>query len=341
MMRLMIRVDVAESVRRGQAAPVEQPAVIEVDPATLSPDERAVLASRLTDDGQVVSRSETGYVQYRTVGSGGGPYCSEQIEPSGNRYTVVRAPAATVEAVIEAIRAEDEAIRTLGAPRAAEAAAKAERERAESLAALAGPPSRQQITRWAVVSDTGTIVHRDYRGAAPSEVQVVEWSYLAEWPVHLSSAEVRDSAEASAQAARLTAETEARRVAAESAAEDRIRGLDRLRQQWISQHGSPRLQRLVVEGLGHQATYLAERRKWNAARLEADLAAHRPGWQAVDETALKLDLADLSQRSLAILDAARVLAGGAKLARHDGRIVAWERYTTSYGESVVIVWPKD
>lgn len=72
---------------------------------------------------------------------------------------------------------------------------------------------------------------------------------------------------------------------------------------WIAEHGSDRLQRLVAEGIKHDAVYYEER-----------LAAERPGWAYRDDVrGVPLEVRNAKQEGLTLLDEARKIDGNAKL----------------------------
>ncbi len=103
---------------------------------------------------------------------------------------------------------------------------------------------------------------------------------------------------------------------------------------WIASHGSRRLQRLVAEEIEHGEVYARERQAWEAAQLVSLLESKRPGWSVASSQIFPVE--NVGARSFALLDAARAVAPGAKLGRHEGRVVAWEKF-----EGRIIIWPRD
>ena len=132
-----------------------------------------------------------------------------------------------------------------------------------------------------------------------------------------SSTAAYRSDEAAAWTEELAAAREAARVAAHAIAEQKLlqaEAADREREAdereaaaeraaWIEAHGSPRLRRLVEEGIEHDAVYRDER-----------IAFARPGWH-YDATDWDLyrELRNVPQAALDMLDAARESAADAQL----------------------------
>lgn len=105
------------------------------------------------------------------------------------------------------------------------------------------------------------------------------------------------------EAERRKASRAAAKAAQEAAEEATKAAVQRERAEWIAQHGSLRLQRLVAEGIEHSAVYYDER-----------LAFELPGW--VWYNSVSGDYADprnAPASALALLDRARAVAPAARL----------------------------
>jgi hypothetical protein len=318
MSQIRFYVDLGESMRRGVSCPTEQPVTVEVDPAGLTEEARKLIGDRLDEDGFVRSRAEDGYFY--------------------SRPKAVRAGAPTVDAVVEAIKAEEEAVRTRPERRAAEEKAKEEERLARARRDVAEPMAAG-YTRYLALFDTGAVADLGYRYRDAGVVQLVAYEYQGRW----LGSDAKLLPEGVELAARLEAETAAAREAARRDAEAEARALDEPRRAWVRWHGSARLRRLLAEGIHHLKTYEAEHAAWERARLGAELADARPGWVVVAEGDLATDLADVGARAIAVLDAARAAVAGAKLGKlkATGRHVAYAPFTTSYGLTVLTCWPKD
>jgi hypothetical protein len=195
-----------------------------------------------------------------------------------------------------------------------------------------------QRTQWLCLAASGKIDEYDYRPASHETLVAESYTYTTVWQVYLADEDVRASAEAKALAAQCEAETAEARAAARAVAKAKLVAVAADRRTWIEVHGSPRLRRLAAEGIDHYATYQRERARHEAREFAALLAAERPGWTEVAEDQLDLPVRDVSSRTLALLDAARVQAPGCRLARHKGldRYVAVEQYAGRW-----IYWPQD
>lgn len=107
------------------------------------------------------------------------------------------------------------------------------------------------------------------------------------------------------------------------------------RARWIEEHGSKRLKRLVAEGIDHDKTYDAEVEAYESGQYATRLSTERPGWRVAAGSPV-LDVSDVGERSLALLDAARLVEPTARLGKYEGRIVAVAEF---HGQT--IVWPNE
>lgn len=300
---IIFAVDYSESFRRGVNCPLPPRVELEVDVASLPVEDRELLAGRLNAAGVVRSRSTT-----YSHGSIGG--LSDQP---------ITAPSADLAGVLAAVRGQDAAIE-------AEVGQIAARREAEIVAYAAASLEDLVSADW---SHYGRMI-----GGARS------WTAKEYVGAYTQSSHEDPRAKARYEEARADAD---RRNSDLKAAEDQRReAAQQERVTWIAAHGSLRLQRLLAEGIGHDATYRQERDKHEAGEFAAQLAAHRPGWYLIDASDLETDVSDLSLRSLALLDQAR---GGAlvdpsavKLGRQKStkKIVAYETFLGR-----LIAWPKD
>jgi hypothetical protein len=249
---------------------------------------------------------------------------------------VVISATPRIEDLLAAVRAEDEAAATYQARQEAQRQERARAAREESLSRMAERNTCER-TRWLYLMDDGRIEDRDYRDPGRG-LATENYTYTAVWQAYLADGAVRESAEAQALAAQCEAETAEAREAARVIAAAKLAAIVEARHQWIAEHGSPRLRRMAAEGIDHYATYQRERDRHEAGEFAALLAADRPGWTEVAEGQLDLAVADVSSRTLALLDAARAAAPGCRLARHKklDRYVAVEEYQGRW-----IYWPQD
>lgn len=131
-------------------------------------------------------------------------------------------------------------------------------------------------------------------------------------------------------------ESDRNELAAREIAIQPLRELLESRAQWIEQNGSIRLKRLAAEGIKHEGVYQAERTVYEDRIMADALATERPGWRVVEEQQLDRAIADVGVRTLALLDAARLVAPDAVLAKLDGKYVAVAEF-----RGCVIAWPRD
>lgn len=228
-----VAVDVAEALRRGHAARRQQ--AIELDVAALSPEDRDLIARYLYEgDG---NQSPRGWCV-------GKPYYSYGIMGARGMLQISEP---TVDGLLSALR---------------EAHALAEHERDAALAKEEQEKAREAAERAAKVAALRS---------APADDLVVEDRYERtghRWKVHHLAEEAGRLSEAEAEAERRNAADVA---AAEREREEKARQEAQAAEEraaWIEAHGSPRLKRLVAEGIEHDAVYRDER-----------LALERPGWR--------------------------------------------------------------
>lgn len=301
-------------------------AQIPVDPAALSQENRNLLASHCNADLEVCHREErTGLYHYGGGYTASDPhiYYDRNRWPE-NRPSMVTASAPTIEAVLDAIRANEAAVAACAAQRAQKELAEQQERRANTLAVLTERKTKT-TTRWigakrradgtAELSEpsSGGVSVGSY--AWTVSAQTPEYHY-ADWPLYgdkqiIGSPESQawlTELEAKKQAAIRAAEAEAiRRLEAEEQRKARAAEADRQaevgRNAWIAEHGSTRLKRLLAEGIELENTYLDER-----------IALERPGWAyQYDRRGEANEARNARQTGLDLLDEARKTAPQAKL----------------------------
>lgn len=354
-MKLTFCVDLSASFRDGHDCPVSQPITIDIDPAILSPEDRAVIAPRINAAGYVASRDEDGYYSVLTTathprGLGAevtnrarqhnlpettpprpvqrwSEWWSEQTRPS-----LVTATAATVEALIAAIRAEDEAIATLPARKAAAEAAKQEEAIQAGRIELMREPDVSTVAVCVYVHpETMTIRTADYD--QPGVMRKVTWErrYIHDW----CGATPEQTAALTARTADLDRGNTARRDAAiAAAAEELTTTVIQPSREWADRHGSGDLRRMIAEGMPWGPVYRDERAAWDAALQAGRIVAARPGWTVLDAPSRLQPPLRPRARAWAILDAARQMVPDCRLMRLDGRYVAACEY-----EGKTLTWP--
>ncbi len=325
MSQLTFRVSYAQSFRAGQHCPTPPTVTLEVDPAELSPEQRQLIAGRLNDAGQVCGRDREG-----KFFDGRYTLQSPAVRNSEARGEVrlLTAGGPTLEDLLAAIRREDAAIDAVAQARAAARAAEEAERREETLAVLR---ERRTAARERAYRADGAVAHWSSEVYARAEV------VAPDWPVHRDE-EVAASEEAQAWLAELQAADDQRRDAAIAAETERRAAEARDRAAWIAAHGSPHLRRLAAEGIAHDLTYHEERDAWETAQFARLLDEHRPGWAAIDPEDLDEEVAEVSERAIALLDAGRQAAPDCRLAklRASGRYVVIEDY-----QGRLIYWPQD
>lgn len=294
--RLIFAVDPQASFRRGVPCPTPPKVAIEVDPAMLSDEERDLIASHLVATGEVTSNRAP--------------------------FELVTADEPTVAGLIAAVRRDVAKGEAIAAQEAANVAARLDRARVWLAHASVQQADAGTGSNW----HSGLKRYVRYqRHAISSGVEFFESHYhdVLALPEYVAL---------QAEVERLNAAEFAAAVAAEEA-EQRRR--EQEQESWIAAHGSARLKRLVAEGIGWSKTYESERNKYEESQFAAALAAERPGWYEVQEGDLDRDLADVSSRALALLDAGRQIDPEATLARvkasgkyvivaeFRGRVIAW------------------
>lgn len=338
LIRINFRASVSESMRRGVGCPVPPTISLEVDPATLSEADRALLADRLNDDGDVCRRDEEGYahnsrwrIQATAIGRHEGKPCETVI-----------AATPRIEDLLDAIRAEEHAIATYAERKAADITAKTESDRQEALNYMHATPCRQTQTPAVVLHENGVIDSTDssyYSQVLAKRTAEYQREYVVYHTHRLSSLTAAEQAAYLARCQQYDAESEARqKVAFNEAAAALLAEHWQPRLDWIATHGSTRLKRLAAEGIDFAKTYSSELEKYEAKQFDGALAAERPGWKLVHASSIDRNIADVSTRALTLLDAARVLDATAKLARHtgEGKYVAVADF-----RGKLIMWPCD
>jgi hypothetical protein len=293
---------------------------IEADLATLSPEDRELLAGRLNRNLEVCSRERDGLFY---------DGCNYYAHPSTHthdgrslvRMVVVEAP--TVAAILSAIRDEDADAAQYAAKQAREKVDAAAKRRESTLEVLRSRKTQMHYRNVvASRSADGTVQYDDGGGSqwwAGSGSDPWHATYrVAAWPhSHEADEEIMQSPEAKAWEAELDvaqelainmakthalARLEQKEVAERLATEDeQHKTAERLA--WIAEHGSPRLQRLAAEEIECENVYLEER-----------LALERPGWAYdSDVRGEAKDTRNSKQEGLDLLDEARKIAPDAKL----------------------------
>lgn len=319
MSKITFSVDYPQSFRRGVSCPTPPTITLDVEPSTISQEDRGLIAERLRENGEVASYAEEGGI-YRS------PRTVKAMEP-------------TVLALVAAIRIENEAVATYSQRKEAEAAAKHAALRKDKLAEMLAEPNVQNCSARVWLLDNGTILVRDYNpgNAIASDTARFIREYITYYGADVLTPE--EAAEYKARHDRLDAASDAKQkavvaeVAAKLKAEHWQPRLD-----WIAAHGSVRLQRLAAEDIDFAATYSKEHDSYEEAQLNALLNSERPNWYAVDKNDLDYGISDVSMRTLALLDAGRKLAPTCKLAKlkATGKYVVVEEF-----QGRLIVWPKD
>lgn len=271
MLTIMSRIDVAEALRRGHSVqPDSRGRVPVIIPADLPEEDRRLIADHLYRDGEVMT------------------IAVPEIMPVLPEPT----PAGVIEAILAGRRRQQAAQAEQQAHREAAVARAIEHIRARRV---------REITQSVIVDGERV----EYLIAYPSDegfgycsaYDYVPPDWRAEydrWRADLRAA--NDAARIRAEEiARIRAEVREAAQAAEAAE----------RRAWIEAHGSPRLRRLLAEGIEHLAVYRDER-----------LAVERPGWCWLDD----VDDVDLDEprnapeEALDLLDVARATAPDATLA---------------------------
>lgn len=326
MSQITFAIDYSSSFRRGVDCPLPPRVTLDVEPANLPTEERELIAARLTQDGIVQSIDAGG--RPRTRDTGERRNYSAVYEP-----IPVTAATANLAGILAAIREENVVIDRV---RETERAKTAEQHRQYADAAAAASRLVVADPSLAVYPirphsadplDPGSHGDGHLRGVESGGVYV---------GVSDLSAEAQDSARL--LSAQIVAEIERRKIARTERDAAEAANRQRDRDDWISTHGSARLKRLVAEGIENDKTYESERAKYEAEQLAAALASERPGWYAIDADDLNTDIADVGSRTLALLDAARLVAPAAQLGklRSSGKYVAYETF-----RGHTIVWPRE
>jgi hypothetical protein len=305
---VIVAVDRSAAIRagiNGTASPVE----VQLDVTSLTDEQRSLIADCYRQQGSECAQ----------------PHLLQPTEGAGYRSTLLLVVEPTQAGVLAAL----DPVLVARRQRAVEAAAQ-EQTRRDFAARYAQP-----LAAWfATAPDSELIKHR----------LCVEANYYADVPVVGSADPLNDDPNAkqllhmavdhTVGVQRLRAAIAARDAAQAAAREQKIAAQRADREQWIATHGSARLKRLVAEAIGHDKTYESERSTYESTLFESVLASERPGWRAV--AGVDRDVRDLSLRSLALLDAARLVEPAAKLARYEGKIVAVAEFLGK-----TIVWPRD
>lgn len=321
MSAITFSVDYAASFRRGVSCPLPPRVTIEVDPASLSPEDRELLASRLRDNGEVASRSETNGLLYSSP-------CT------------VTADEPTVAGVLNAIRAEQKSSATYAERTAAKERVAHEERRAFRLAEWRRQPTLQTLQVHVSLLPDGE-VRTDESHVPAGAIETALAQYEREYIVYYTGDALtpEENQQYRERHDQLDRESGTRRQAAIDMATEQLRANHwQPRLDWIAAHGSPRLKRLAKEGIPFARTYESERKNYDEAQYTAALEAERPGWVAVAQDDLVTTVADVSLRTLALLDAARAIAPAARLGKlkSSGKYVAYEEFGGR-----LIVWPKE
>lgn len=350
--KIVFAVDYAESFRRGVNCPLPPRVELEVDVAALPAEDRELLAGRVLNSGELPARDEQG--RYGTRGAPNRSGCWYRTVADAVYHgaaeggvRLVLAPEPTLAGVLERLRCEETAIATYADRQAAEAQGKKLADRKTALEYASQPITQQQCTVRVDLHADGTIGLEQTHWSIPAGTIASQTAtYLREYVVYHSTVrgDLTPEEDAAYQARhdRLDAESDSRKQAAVDIAAAELRAKHwQQRLDWIKQHGSLKLRRMVAEGIGYAKTYGIERAKYDADEFARALAEQRPGWRLIAADDLQQDVADVSLRALAILDAARtdkVSIEPVKLGKEKstGKYVAWQRF-----RDVLIIWPAE
>jgi hypothetical protein len=324
MSKITFRVDFASSFRRGINCPIPPIVTMEVDPAKLPAPDRDLLASRLNSSGDVCSVTFRDTIDNPSafwLDGSLSPNPPERTSPGSYGRTgipsIVTANEPTLAGVLEAIREEDAKISAKVAKKIKERNDRLDLARAWAARGEIVPDRRSRNTPYYTPYEGFTFAGGFYSSHYDDVKE------LPEVQAYLAKVQEADNA-AFAEHLRRIAQRQADEIASQLS--------------WIQSHGSPRLKRLVAEGIDHAATYTKEHDAWEAKQFDVALTAERPGWRKSSDTEITTEISDVTNRAFALLDAARKLDANAKLAklRDSGKYVA---YSTFMG--VTIVWPQD
>lgn len=316
-----VSVNRAEAIRRGING-TDSPVLVSVDVSKLSQEDRDDVAGRLRYAGGNVYLGER-YVPDHSDAE----HVADVEYQISNRYrprllTVVDPTQAGVVEALAANRAAN------GAILAERRAAKEAKRRAESAAVLAERRARSDRTHF---DRSGQLRYWESDAYVTVEVQ------KPNWPLDRDSA-IAESDEAKAWIAEMEA-ANAKIVSDAIAAKDaRLAAEQHDRERWIVVYGSDRLRRLEAEGIDHEKTYQRERSKYEQGLFDAALAGNRPGWYQTTEAEIDRHVADVSARTLALLDAARKTEPDATLTkrRSDGKFICVAEF-----RGQLIAWPQE
>lgn len=319
-MQIVCNIDRVAALRAGIDAQNET-IILDVDPTTLSEEDRALLAGRLNKDLEVCHRSPrdgTYHDGYRDGYSAPLRYYRRDLWPD-RRPPMVVATAPTLDAVLQAIRDEDVAWATTRAERAAKQAERDRQRREATQAVLTARKTRDGQKRVGVsrgndgslTYDIGPVGSWAHGGDVLTRpYPMPDWPCDADHDVIASpeaQAWIAECAQAREQAIedgkrQALAELEAKEeYALRQASDEQAARTEKLC--WIAEHGSDRLKRLVAEGIEHDNVYYEER-----------LIAERPGWDyAYGVPGEARETRNTRQEGLDLLDKARKTDPNAKL----------------------------
>lgn len=318
---VLVAIDRKAAIRSGYNG-TDSPASISVDVSTLSQDDRDEFASRL----DFASQSDE---QYRGM-KRGSAYLRGHSS-SGSREGILTLSRPTLEGLLEAFAD----YRSIPARLAAEKQARVDAAIAAAHEKLAAEP--QIIRRECTLSlrRDGTIDHHNHG------VRLAHITYHYDAEV-LSGYTAPDTP---AELVNLVMAREAmykeRTEAAAELARDRAH-LQLLadhwqpRLNWVAQHGSRDLNRMVSENIDWADVYDEERAKWEDALDSGAMLESCPGWIVLDEPEKLGPPKRPRARAWAILDAARQTVPTAKLGMLGSKYVAYAQYLGK-----TIIWPAD
>lgn len=318
MTKITFAVNFQQSFLRGVDCPQPPKVTIDVDPASLTQQQRDAIAPRLRDNGEVHARSESDYLYF----------CQN----------LVTAAEPTLVGLLDAIAREDEASLTYATRKAVTAARKEKEDYDDSMLKFS-QPEIQTIDRFVVLHNDGTTVESMI---APSYVGIIaslKFTYTRTYQPYLHCDAVREMDMVVRQKESLEAMTQRDHDHWYAQAQaDIIAQHWQPRVEWIRAHGSVRLQRLLEEHIECESVYQKERAAYEAAQFDALIAEHRPGWTRISKERLRFEVANVSSRTLALLDAGRSVAPTCVLAKStiDGKYVVAENFAGEW-----IYWPRD
>ena len=299
MTKVTFDVDLQQAFRLGHDCPVPPRFNLDVDPAAISPEARELISARLNDDGQVCAiRVEDGTFF---------GHSRPQNKTASSEPALVVASAPTIDSLVLAIQKEELERERLAETRAIDEIREEELRLSRDSIAIEAAISAGPDALLSRLFD-GTWTYERVSGVSPQADQ---------------SDQRLQELYADAQAA----------VDVRNEAEQAIASTQRA--EWIMDYGSPRLRRLLTEGMSLDRTYQAERTAWEHRQFMSLVNEKRPGW--IEPVApLEPSVSDAFARDFAILDAARKVAPKAKLGRYMGRVVCWEEF-----QGRTIIWPRD